>query len=601
MAAMAAVRGASRHARYALLSAGRRIRWRLLGGLFTCLMLAATAMIGLEAARRAVPVAAEQTTSSVPPPVLVDAGPPPGPLLAIWRIATDNLPDQAPQGGQVGAGLVDGQLVIASGAGLDVRDGRTGGARWHYYRKGWMLAGWAATPAEVAAFFERGSGYPAHVLVALDAATGRALWQSVRDRPVGVEPGALRWLSGPGSFLVSTDGRAVRAVAARTGLTQWSLPLPRRCSLSAPEPFGTGGDDITVDVLSFTCGAGQRLVAVNPVDGHVRWRLRPADAGATAVLVHGGTSVLWDGEALRVVGADGRSLLRAWGDGTCGDVCRVAVAGGRVLVVYSPGGRPEVLQAIDVRTGATVWRRPAAAYQAMTAVGDRVYALRSTLADGLLPAALDVIDPSDGHLVTVPLPLAFRPGAGGEPWLAAGGGLLYAGYPLEFTGPAGGYRVIALRSAPAGPGPTWLGGVPPGRWPDACSLLTSQDLAAAIPAAGYTSTPNVLDAGGGRLHVGCGYLPAQGDGGAADVDVSVGWVAATARGAAQLVADDLATYQQAERLPGLGDEAYEFAVPTGPVVVRVGRVVVTVRADRSPGAATELARAAVLRLRRDGF
>ena len=95
--------------------------------------------------------------------------------------------------------------------------------------------------------------------------------------------------------------------------------------------------------------------------------------------------------------------------------------------------------------------------------------------------------------------------------------------------------------------------------------------------------------------------PDQASEDAADVDVFVGWVAATAPQAAVLVADVLATYQQAERLPGLGDEAYQLGTPTGPVVVRVGRAIVMVRAEQTPGAATGLARAAVPRLRCDGF
>jgi outer membrane protein assembly factor BamB len=552
-------------------------------------------------ARQAGPLVAERTTSSVPPPFLIDAGPPAGPLLPLWQVTTNNVPDQAPQGGQVDAGLAGGELVIASGVGLDVRDARTGRARWHYYRHGWMLAGWAATHTEIAAFFERGAGLPAHLLVALDAATGQPRWQSERDKPVGVEPGSLRWLSGPGSFLVTADGREVRAVGARTGLILWSMPLPRNCSFSASEPFGSGGDGAAVDVLSFACVTGQRLVAVDPAAGQVRWRLRSAGSGAVAVLVRSGISVLWDGEMLQVLGANGRRLLRESGDGLCGDVCRIAVAGGRVLLDYSPDSTSEVLRAIDMRDGAAAWRRPAGAYQAMTAAGGRVYALRSTLADGLLPAAVDVIDPASGQLTTVSLPLAFRSGVGNQPWLAAGGGLLYTGYPLEFSGPAGGYRVIALRSAPAGIGPAAFGGLPPGEWPDACRLLSSQDLAAAMPAAAYTRTPSEVDLGGLRLRAGCAYQPTQASDDAADVDVSIGWVAPTAQQAGLLLADVLATYQQAERLPGLGDEAYELGTPAGPVVVRAGRVIVMVRAEQSPGAATELATATVLWLRRDGF
>ena len=302
-------------------------------------------------------------------------------------------------------------------------------------------------------------------------------------------------------------------------------------------------------MLSVACGAGQVLLAVDPLDGHVRWRLRPPGAGPVSVVVRGGITVLWDGEVLQVVGSGGRRLLRDKGDGLCGDICGIAVAGGRVLLDYSPDGTSEVLQAIDARSGGTEWRRPAAAYQAMTAAGGHVYALRSTLTGGLLPAALDVIDPASGQLTTVSLPLAFRPGAGNRPWLAAGGGLLYTGYPLEFAGPAGGYRLIALRSAPSGRGPAILGGVPASQWPDACTLLSSQDLATAIPAAAYTRTPSEVDLGGLPLRAGCDYQPIQASDDAADVDLTVGWVAPSARQAALLVADVLATYQEAERLP----------------------------------------------------
>jgi outer membrane protein assembly factor BamB len=601
MPGMAAARGASWQARRALLATGRKIRWRLLGGLLACLVLAAAALVGLDASRQAGPLIAERTTSSVPPPFLLDAGPPPGPLLPLWQVSTDNVPDQAPEGDQDGYGLVDGQLVIASGAGLDVRDARTGSTRWHYYRQGWTLAGWAATRTEVAVFFERGAGSPAHVLEALDAATGQTLWRSWRYRPVGVEPGSLRWPSGPGLFLVAADGPEVRAVASRQGLIVWSLPLPGNCSASTSEPSGSGGDNTAVDVLSFACGGRQRLLALDPADGHVRWRLRPGGAGGVAVLVRDGITAAWDGQMLQVVDAGGRRLLRERGDGLCGDVCRIAVSDGRVLLDYSPDGASALLQAIDVRSGVTSWRRFAGLYQAMTAVGGRVYALRSTLADGLLPAALDVIDSASGQLTTVPLPLAFRSGAGNQPWLAVGGGLLYAGYPLDFAGAAGGYRLVALRSAPAGRGPALLGGVPPSDWPAACSLLSSQDLVAEIPATRYRQTPSEVDLDGLRLRAGCSYQPYQASEDAADVDVSVGWVAATASQAALLVTDVLATYQQAERLPELGDEAYQLGTPSGPVVVRVGGVIVMVRAEQTPGAATGLARAAVLRLRRGGF
>jgi hypothetical protein len=380
----------------------------------------------------------------------------------------------------------------------------------------------------------------------------------------------------------------------------WSRRLPPSCSLSPSALYGKDGDDTTVDVLSAACPTGGLVLAVSPADGRIRWSLHARAAIADAISVQHGITALWDGRTLQVRTADGRTLLRAEGDSLCGDLCQIVVAAGRVLLGYSPGRSTQLLRAVEVSSGRTAWSRQVATYQAMTEAGGRVYALSNALADGLLPAALDVIDPLSGQLTVVPLPLAFRSGAGDRPWLAAAGGLLLVGYPLEFAGPAGGYRVIALRSAPAGAGPVLLGGVSPADWPDACRLISGEELTTVIPAAGYKITPDRVVIAGLRLSAGCEYQSVAANGDAAEVDVSIGWVAVTARQAALLLADVRATYQEAEPLPRLGDEAYALGTPVGPVAVRVGRVIIVVSADQSPGATTELARFAVLRLRQRG-
>jgi len=206
--------------------------------------------------------------------------------------------------------------------------------------------------------------------------------------------------------------------------------------------------------------------------------------------------------------------------------------------------------------------------------------------------------------MTVALPLAFRSGAGSRPWLAAAGGLLFASYPLEFDGPAGGFRVVALRSAPPGPGPAALGGVKQRDWPDTCRLVNGQDLASAFLGVGYRRVPTEVSLTGLQLRTGCEYRPvrvgADGDDGA-DAEIVTGWVAVTSEQAARLLADLRATYQRTERLPRVGDEAYGLGAPVGPVAVRVGRVIIMVSADQSLGAATALARAAALRLGQNGL
>ena len=600
MAARTAVRMASVRARRMLAAARRRTpRWQAVGVLACCAILLAGAVIGIRAAAAGRSVA-EHVTSRVRPAQLTDAGPPPGLLLPAWQVTTTNLADESAPPGQVSYGLVDGQLVVASSGGLDVRDARTGHTRWNYFEPGGTLAGWAATGTEIAAYFEHAGGRGSHLMVALDAATGQQLWQSRVDRPAGAEQYSRRWPSGPGVFLVTRDGRTVTAARSRAGTAAWSRRLPDGCSLSAPAPYSSGGDQ-TLAVFTANCRGGPQVLAMTPSDGVLSWTMRSAGGGTAAVMAQHGISAVWDGASLQVVRGDGGRLLKETGNDLCGDVCWMAVSSGRALVSYSPGGTTQVLAAVDARTGAVDWQENSAGYQNMTDAGGLVYALRGPAAGGLLPAAIDVIDPGTGQTTTVSLPLAFRAGTGDQPWLAAAGGLLLTGYPLAFEGQAGGSRLVALRSAPAGPGPASLGGVAPSQWPDACRLVTQQDLAAAVPAVTFAWQPSPEWLPVLRKPVACQYQPSQASADSGSILISISWVAQTGQQAASLLADDLASYPDAEPLPQVGDQAYDLGAPDGPVMVRVGRVIAMVRADQDPGAPTQLARAVAARLRLDGF
>jgi outer membrane protein assembly factor BamB len=579
----------------------RRVRWRPLGSMVLVAAVTVAAVAGVREIRGGAGNRVDHTTSRTPPPLLTAAGPPPGPVLPVWSAATDDLAGQPPPVGQVAYGIVSGQVIVASGRGLDVLDSRTGRPRWHLYREGWTLDGWAGTGSELAAYFEWSGDSATHLLISLDAATGAELWQSGTAAPAGVEQYSLRWPAAAAAFLATRDTRTLEALASRTGRVLWTRALPRGCTLAGPAPFGSGGDD-AVALLPGSCAGQQRVIAYDPADGRIRWSVPAASTAGATVIVRQGISAIWDGSVLRVLDALGRPLLLQPGGNTCDQVCFIAVAAGHVLVNYSPDGMTQLLRAVDTGTGAPAWSRPAAAYQAVTDAGGRVYALRSVLADGLLPAALDVVNPADGQMMTTALPLSFEPGATDQPWLAAAGGLLFAGYPLAFAGPAGGARVVALRSAPPGAGPAELGGVPPAAWPDACSLLDDASITSVVSALPYDRQPEPAPVAGLHSAAACRYVPqeADPDAGTDAIVISVGWVAASPAQAAGLLADVRFTYQAVQRLPYIGDEAYDLGGPGGPVAVRVGRVIVLVQASQDLGATTQLARAAALKLRQGG-
>ncbi len=239
-------------------------------------------------------------------------------------------------------------------------------------------------------------------------------------------------------------------------------------------------------------------------------------------------------------------------------------------------------------------------YAALSVAGGVLYGLRSRLADPLLPAGIDVIDPETGAGTTVPAPLVTRPGLDGvRPWLAAGGGLLYVAVPAARPRPYGGARLVALRGGVRGAGPPELAGVPPGDWPDACSLLGKHDLPP-----GYAGQESPASVEGLRLPAACTYRPrherSRPSNGpeheASALSVTVQWVAADPGTASSLFWAARDTQNGVRDPVHAGDAAYGLGAPSGTVVMRVGRTIVTVTAGL-PGTATRLAALIATRLR----
>lgn len=425
------------------------------------------------------------TVTTVPVAPQADVGPPPGPLVTSWQRSAPVHRGALAGYNSVAFDVAQGQAVVASGSGLEVRDARTGGRRWSYHRTGWTMLGWAATRSRLIGYFERDGDRGERMMVGFDALSGAELWRRTDELPAAVARTTLRWPAGSDAVLTTGgDRRVLYGRSAADGARLWTLRLPAGCRLFDGAAHASGAVETTA-VFALDCAGGpSRLLAVRPDTGAVRWSHRLGSAEAPEVTVLDGVTLAEDGTALRAYRDNGEPLAEWAGENVCGDaICPAVVAEGRLVVVYRPNGArggDRRLEAVDASTGRVAWRRDAPAYAAMTAAGGRIYALRPRLSAALLPAGVDVFAPDDGAARTVAAPFAMDPELdGARPWLAAAGGLLYAAVPTAAPRPGGAARLVALRGGSAGPGPAELGGTPPGDWPDACALLQRPDLLAA--------------------------------------------------------------------------------------------------------------------------
>jgi hypothetical protein len=581
-----------------------RSRWRAVPGVLATLV---TVVCGAILADRLILQAewwqVNRTVTHAPRPQLADLGPPPGPVTVSWQLSTSVADSELPAYDRVAFTLVDGELVVVSGRGLTVRDARTGRERWHYYRGEWSLLGWARTGQVLIAYLERTGHRGNRLMVGLDAVSGTLLWRQRGDVPAATERTTLRWPAGGGVVIVTEDGRhTLYGRSAATGRRVWTKRLAHGCLLPEAAPYGSAASE-TVAAFGLDCGARDRTLAVDPRTGHTLFTTNAAHA---AVSVSGDVTAVFDGVGLYAYDRSGRQFLTRKGEDVCRNMCPTTVTGGHLLVAYDLARRPEDgtatrrLESVDIASGELSWRRDVSGYTALSVTGGVLYGLRSRLADPLLPAGIDVIDPATGQGTTVPAPLVTRPGLDGvRPWVAAGGGLLYVAVPTARPRPFGGARLVALRGGVRGSGPPQLAGVPVRDWPDACSLLTKHDLPP-----GYSAEASPADVEGMRVPAGCTYRPrhqkrrasSAPEREAGELSVTVQWVAADPGTAAALFWAARDT-QSAVRDPvKAGDAAYGLGVPSGTVVMRVGRTIVTVTAEL-PGTATHLATLIAARLR----
>ncbi|MES9543950.1 MULTISPECIES: PQQ-binding-like beta-propeller repeat protein [unclassified Actinomadura] len=506
------------------------------------------------------------TVTGAPVAPQSEAGPPPGPLAVSWERTTRAHRGSVAGYDGVAYQVARGQVVTASGHGIEVRDARTGAARWSYRRAGWSLLGWTSTGSRVVAYFERDGDRGDRALIAFDALSGGLLWRREDERPAAVSRTTLRWPAGSDVLLTTDEGRrTLFGVSAVTGNRVWRLALPRGCRLFEGGAHPSDGRE-DLAALGLRCadsrgdrggdpggdtGHRSRLLAVDPTKGLVRWDRRLGSRESPEVSMLEGVTLVSDGTALRAFDDGGRQFGAWKGDGVCGDLmCPGVLAAGRLVVVYHPDGTgPEEdgpdgsgpdgsgpdgsgtgengaeekstegggadgarMEAVDVRSGRVEWSRDVPAYAALAQAGGQVFALRPRLSERLLPAGVDIVEPGDGSTTTAPAPFSMDPDLPGvRPWLAAAGGLLYAALPQAAPRPDGGARLVALRGGLTGTGPPELGGVPEEDWPDACALLKKPDLAA-VRMAGHAPEPSRASVGTVRLPhpVSCTYEPRGG-------------------------------------------------------------------------------------------
>lgn len=447
-----------------------------------------------------------------------EVGPPPGPLAVSWERTTRTHHGSVAGYDGVAYAVAQGQVVTASGRGLEVRDARTGAGRWSYRRSGWTLLGWASTRSRLLGYFERDGDRGDRLIIAFDALSGGLLWQREGLRPAAVSRTTLRFPAGSDVLLTTADDRrTLFGVSAVTGSGVWRLPLPDGCRLfeGGAQP-SDGREDLAA--LALDC-AGEdrhsRLLAVEPGRGAVAWDRPLGSKESPEVSMLDGVTLVSDGTALRAFDEDGEQFGFWEGDGVCGDtMCPGVLESGRLLVVYHPDGEKRGesrMEAVRVPSGEVEWRRDAPAYAALAQAGGQVFALRPRLSKRLLPAGVDIVEPGDGATTTAPAPISMNldlPGP--RPWLAAAGGLLYAAVPQAAPRPDGAARLVVLRGGLAGAGPAELGGVPEQDWPDACSLLEKPDLIAAR-VEGHVPAPAVAASDPVRLPrpVSCRYEPPE--------------------------------------------------------------------------------------------
>jgi outer membrane protein assembly factor BamB len=512
---------------------------------------------------------------SAPKP-LADRGPAPGTYRQSWQVTAATGKEPA------NYRLVAGNLVVVTRSGLFAYDARTGKPTWHYREPGRELWSIAESDGVIVLGSYRGEDVrneDEHV-VGLDAGTGEQLWETTEEWELlaGGSPGSPtppEWGDAAAGVVVVEPKfpRQRAGVEARTGKTLWKISskdVAEKCT----DKTGTAGTGAIV-LIRMSCSVPERvMVALDARSGELRWRRSLPSLGDPTVrpTIRDGVT-LWDetGAPPVLIGADGKELFTGPAGSSCS--CDLLVTGGRALLTHRQDKR-EALVSVDVRTGKAT---PVPGWTSVlgdvrSEAGGQMYEIRPTVSQGhassLLPAGLTVTDAASGRLRWLPLPFASPSFTREEgytlpsTWLGVAGDRLFLAIQTLRPGTAepGAAPVITSYALAGTEQPVELGGVPASDWPDPCRLLTG------LPP--ETETSGRREPGEGTT-IGQVRIPrltctAFAKDGYDSIGVQVLWVSRTEGEAAGLM------------------KGVRAVIAGNAKVVRVGRVIVAVRAGDSP-------------------
>lgn len=309
------------------------------------------------------------------------------PVRELWRV-----PVAAPDGG-VAQPDADDERLYAVGGGITAYRTRDGSVAW----KTGIVDGMVYAPANLVA--RGGRVFAAESLAyALDAATGRRLWQTtpVTNASIGRSAADERAFY----FGTGTTARLVYALDATDGRVIWSTEIGPEWEFRGwVRGVAVSGDTVYAAAEQYRVQNGYQssgwLVALDRHTGEVLWRF-VSGAGAdaynfTAAPAVAGRLVIASGyKGNRIVAVDrftGHEVWRFEGDRSWAGSSDTPVVVNNTVYV---GSGDTFVYALDLATGAVRWRtKTGGSVNALTLCGDAVYAQM---------LGLTVLDPANGRI-----------------------------------------------------------------------------------------------------------------------------------------------------------------------------------------------------------